>query len=429
MSNQITFADIWNTLRKVDVSKYIKKKESDFGKELSYISWANAWAILMEHFPNSDYEIVEEDNFPCFIREYGAFCKTKVTIEGHVRSMQLPVMNHSNKAMKIESYSYSTKNGNRSVNAINSFAINKTIMRCLVKNLALFGLGIDIYIDEDLPDANSEHKENEIAWEEKRNEKIGGNGKNKDVAWKDIDGKFLAWCVDDANSKYTKRLKPYAQKEIDWRMGQRDIKEENKQQETNQELENLREDIIQSLNDTMKIINNKDEYNKYVHQIKDAKDTVKLMLIASRLKLTEKAHDAFKKGIVTQQELHRIYAKAGIADESQLDEILNYIHKRKPDETDNKNLVKQYQEEIEKLWKELGYDENPYMATNSMKKHLNTDDMYTITDWKALKLYMIHLQGKLEKDKKDIPFGTNSKSMVNPNYKQDEVKFDNMGDD
>ena len=32
------------------------------------------------------------------------------------------------------------------------FDINKTIMRCLTKNLAMFGLGLYIYAGEDLPE-------------------------------------------------------------------------------------------------------------------------------------------------------------------------------------------------------------------------------------------------------------------------------------
>jgi hypothetical protein len=35
------------------------------------------------------------------------------------------------------------------------FDINKTIMRCLVKNLAMFGLGIYIYSGEDLPEGDT----------------------------------------------------------------------------------------------------------------------------------------------------------------------------------------------------------------------------------------------------------------------------------
>ncbi len=48
---------------------------------------------------------------------------------------------------------YSTKYGDKQVEAATTFDINKTIMRCLVKNLAMFGLGIYIYAGEDLPDS------------------------------------------------------------------------------------------------------------------------------------------------------------------------------------------------------------------------------------------------------------------------------------
>jgi hypothetical protein len=36
--------------------------------------------------------------------------------------------------------------------------INKTIMRCLTKNLAMFGLGLYIYAGEDLPESPKEFK-------------------------------------------------------------------------------------------------------------------------------------------------------------------------------------------------------------------------------------------------------------------------------
>ena len=44
------------------------------------------------------------------------------------------------------------------------FEINKTIMRCLTKNLAMFGLGLYIYAGEDLPedeDSNSQKNQND----------------------------------------------------------------------------------------------------------------------------------------------------------------------------------------------------------------------------------------------------------------------------
>ena len=44
------------------------------------------------------------------------------------------------------------------IDAISANDINKTIMRCLVKNLAMFGLGLYIYAGEDLPEEPPEPK-------------------------------------------------------------------------------------------------------------------------------------------------------------------------------------------------------------------------------------------------------------------------------
>jgi hypothetical protein len=41
------------------------------------------------------------------------------------------------------------------------FDINKTIMRCLTKNLAMFGLGLYIYAGEDLPEEEANRKVDE----------------------------------------------------------------------------------------------------------------------------------------------------------------------------------------------------------------------------------------------------------------------------
>jgi len=51
------------------------------------------------------------------------------------------------------------------------FDINKTIMRCLVKNIAMFGLGLYIYEGEDLPQEEevlSQSKETNSSFKEKQ---------------------------------------------------------------------------------------------------------------------------------------------------------------------------------------------------------------------------------------------------------------------
>jgi hypothetical protein len=141
-------------LNSIDVKKYIEEKKS--GKTmLKYLSWANAWAELLKVYPKATYEILKfENNLPyVFDANTGYMVFTKITIEDLTKEMFLPVMNSSNKAMKSERYKYETKwNGTKIVEKATMFDINKTIMRCLVKNIAMFGLGLYIYTGEDLPE-------------------------------------------------------------------------------------------------------------------------------------------------------------------------------------------------------------------------------------------------------------------------------------
>ena len=98
---------------------------------------------------------------------------TTVTIDGITHMMWLPVMDGANKAMKNQPYTYATKyNGEKTVDAATMFDINKTIMRCLVKNLAMFGLGLYIYAGEDLPEAEVEEQKTAHEVAKKKLEKI-----------------------------------------------------------------------------------------------------------------------------------------------------------------------------------------------------------------------------------------------------------------
>lgn len=141
---------VFETLNKINVSEHIEKK-----KDLSYLSWAWAWAAVKKVYPDATYEIERfENNLPyVFDEETGYMVFTKVTIDGITHEMWLPVMDANNKAMKSQPYTYDTKMVKGIVvEKASMFDINKTIMRCLTKNLAMFGLGLYIYAGEDLPE-------------------------------------------------------------------------------------------------------------------------------------------------------------------------------------------------------------------------------------------------------------------------------------
>jgi hypothetical protein len=112
-------------LAAIDVGNHIEKKGN-----LSYLSWA--WAVdrLLREDPVANWEFHE----PKF---YGDTVMVSVTVTafGKPVTMQLPVMDNKNNAVK----------------SPDARKISDAQMRCLVKAIACHGLGLYIYAGEDLP--------------------------------------------------------------------------------------------------------------------------------------------------------------------------------------------------------------------------------------------------------------------------------------
>lgn len=137
--------NVFSILNAIDVNTDIELKDG-----AKYLSWASAWRNVKKIYPEANYEVLKNGNgMPYFEDKNGAMVFTKVTINELTHEMWLPVMNNINKAMKNEPYTYQTKNGEKTVEAYTTFDVNKTIMRCLAKNLAMFGLGLYIYDKEE----------------------------------------------------------------------------------------------------------------------------------------------------------------------------------------------------------------------------------------------------------------------------------------
>lgn len=146
---------IFETLFNINVGEHIEKKNG-----LSYLSWPFAWSEVKKIFPDANYKVklFGENNLPYVYDEStGYMVFTSVTINDLTHEMWLPVMDNSNKSMKSVKYTYDTNyRKNVPVGPASMFDINKAIMRCLVKNLSMFGLGLYIYAGEDLPEKDSE---------------------------------------------------------------------------------------------------------------------------------------------------------------------------------------------------------------------------------------------------------------------------------
>lgn len=177
---------VFQTLSAIDVSGKTEKKSN-----LTYLSWAWAWGELKNKYPDASYKIYENEIDDLLIHEDQAFpikrnvnyftdgrtawVKVGVTVDGQEHIEMLPVMDHRNKSIAL--------------NALDSFAVNKTIQRALTKAIARHGLGLYIYAGEDLPEAVKEEKYSEqvlAAFQNSLNVYQNANGVNLTQTFEDL---------------------------------------------------------------------------------------------------------------------------------------------------------------------------------------------------------------------------------------------------
>jgi hypothetical protein len=114
-------------LRKINVNEHTEQKG-----RFTYLSWA--WAVdqLLQKDPMATWTYGEPSTFQD--GSMMVYC----TVNAFDKSMtsMLPVLNHQN----------------RPIQNPNAMDVNTAMQRCLVKAIALHGIGLYIYAGEDLPD-------------------------------------------------------------------------------------------------------------------------------------------------------------------------------------------------------------------------------------------------------------------------------------
>lgn len=122
-------------LLSINVNEHTEKKGG-----LTYLSWAWAWAEVLKVDPRATWKVLtfgDPMGEVPFMRMPGdtAMVHTSVTINGLTRDCMLPVMDNRNNAVKNP----------------DARKISDALMRCMVKAIAMHGLGLYIYAGEDLP--------------------------------------------------------------------------------------------------------------------------------------------------------------------------------------------------------------------------------------------------------------------------------------
>lgn len=121
---------LFNTLYQHNVNEHVEKKGN-----FSYLSWPYAVAQLRLADAEAVWEVRRFDGLPYCKTETGYFVEVAVTVQGVTLSQIHPVLDARNNPLLTPT----------------AFDINTSIQRCLVKAIALHGLGLYIYAGEDLP--------------------------------------------------------------------------------------------------------------------------------------------------------------------------------------------------------------------------------------------------------------------------------------
>jgi len=128
---------IFKTLSEVSIAGKTERKGN-----LDYLSWATAWSLLKRNYPNSQRMVYEDPstglNF--FTDGRTAYVKVGIIVDGLEHIDYLPIMDYRNAAIPVDK--------------ITSFEVNKTIQRSTAKAIALHGLGLSLWIGEDVTEAS-----------------------------------------------------------------------------------------------------------------------------------------------------------------------------------------------------------------------------------------------------------------------------------
>ena len=120
----------FTALAAINVNDHVEKKGG-----FSYLSWPFAVAQLRQFDPTATWEVRRFDGLPYLATDAGVFVEVAVTVQGVTLSQIHPVLDGRNRPLMAPS----------------AFDINTSLQRCLVKAIALHGLGLYIYAGEDLP--------------------------------------------------------------------------------------------------------------------------------------------------------------------------------------------------------------------------------------------------------------------------------------
>lgn len=175
---------VFETLSKIDVSNHIDVIPMNKGFSPKYVSWSWAWNYIKAKYPDTPTpkfetfpEMVLKTHKQSFKTKYGTMYK-KIVDDWEITARYVPYLTTTTGTMvtctvEIDGQKYTESlyvmdNKNKAVIDPDQSQINKTQKRCLVKTLAMAGLGLNLYAGEDLPMGDISEKDEKQAEAKKK---------------------------------------------------------------------------------------------------------------------------------------------------------------------------------------------------------------------------------------------------------------------
>ena len=130
-----TQQNYFSELAAINVSEHVEKKG-----QFNLLSWPYAVQQLRMYDETATWVIQRFNGLPYLSTETGYFVEVAVTVKGITLSQLHPILDGRHKPIPVPS----------------AFDVNTSIQRCLVKAIALHGLGLSVYAGEDLPSTESD---------------------------------------------------------------------------------------------------------------------------------------------------------------------------------------------------------------------------------------------------------------------------------
>ena len=126
-------------LAKVSVKDKVEKKGN-----FDYLSWANAWSLIKLKYPKAQRNVYEDPhtglNF--FTDGKTAYVKVGFVVNDLEHIDYLPIMDYRNNSIRVEK--------------ITSMDVNTAIQRSTAKAVAMHGLGLSLWVGEDINSVSGE---------------------------------------------------------------------------------------------------------------------------------------------------------------------------------------------------------------------------------------------------------------------------------